>query len=72
VEIVGYLIPTRGIASPLIKYDGKRLKTRSSYPYGTMISFKNTLKARLNCAGIASILEENTFVSMVPSPRDGI
>jgi hypothetical protein len=25
VEIVGYLIPTRGIASPLIKYDHKRL-----------------------------------------------
>jgi hypothetical protein len=25
VEIVGYLIPTRGIASPLIKYDRKRL-----------------------------------------------
>jgi hypothetical protein len=28
VEIVGYLIPTRGIARPLIKYDHKRL-TRS-------------------------------------------
>jgi hypothetical protein len=27
VEIVGYLIPTRGIASPLIKYDHKRLST---------------------------------------------
>jgi hypothetical protein len=26
VEIVGYLIPTRGRASPLIKYDRKRLK----------------------------------------------
>jgi hypothetical protein len=26
VEIVGYLIPTRGIASPLIKYDRKRLR----------------------------------------------
>jgi hypothetical protein len=25
VEIVGYLIPTRGRASPLIKYDHKRL-----------------------------------------------
>jgi hypothetical protein len=31
VEIVGYLIPTRGIASPLIKYDRKRLSRSYSF-----------------------------------------
>jgi hypothetical protein len=37
-----------------------------------MISFKNTLKARLNCADIAFTLEVHTFVSMVPSAKDGM
>jgi hypothetical protein len=34
VEIVGYLIPTRGIASPLIKYDRKRLINMKTFCVG--------------------------------------
>jgi methionine aminopeptidase len=46
--------------------------TRSSYAYGTMISLTNTLKARLNCAGIASTSDVHTFVSVVLSAKDGM
>jgi hypothetical protein len=37
-----------------------------------MITLKRTLKARLSCAGIAFTLEVHTFLSMVPSAKDGM
>jgi hypothetical protein len=40
VEIVGYLIPTRGIASPLIKYDSRRLRERRKYRSDALYYFQ--------------------------------
>jgi hypothetical protein len=47
------------------------MKDKLFIPYGTM-SFKNTLKARLNCVGTASTSEVQNFVSLVPSAKDGM
>jgi hypothetical protein len=52
VEIVGYLIPTRGRASPLIKYDRKRLTCNSWDGNTRVICLKVHL---LHCCRIAML-----------------